>query len=216
MSFKNYYAVLGVAPNASQDDIKKKFRKLALLYHPDKNAESEFALIRFREIQEAYETLSDAGKRIMYNRAWRDHYPKADISVAEEASPESILLKCKKIQQDIQEMDPFRINQQYVQTALNKIIDGNSIALLLFHNDAAVNKEIIQRVLEISNVITRAHLLPVQNALNILAKHEPGLLVMIDKKMKQLKYRRFWEQYYPLLAFILAVVVCAVIYYISK
>src|SRR6218665_1362523 len=101
MSFKNYYAVLGVAPNATQDDIKKNFRKLALLYHPDKNAENEFAAIRFREIQEAYEILGDAEKRMIYNRVWRDHYPKANIAVAEETSPESILLKCRKLQQDI-------------------------------------------------------------------------------------------------------------------
>ncbi|MCC6287720.1 MAG: J domain-containing protein [Chitinophagaceae bacterium] len=216
MPFRNYYAVLGVAPNASQDDIKKKFRKLALLYHPDKNTESEFAVIRFREIQEAYENLSDTDKRIIYDRTWRNHYPNANLSVAEEISPAAILLKCKKLQQGIRDMDPFRVNKQHVQAELNKITDKNTIALLLFHNDTALNKEILQRVLEISNVLSRQNLLPIQNALIQLANNEPGLLAMIEKKMKQLKYRKLWEQYYPLLAFILAIIACVVIYYVSK
>lgn len=216
MLFKNYYAVLGVAPNASQDDIKKKFRKLALLYHPDKNAESEFAAIRFGEIQEAYETLGDAEKRIMYNRVWRDHYPKANISVAEETSPESILLKCKKIQQDIREMDAFRINRQYVQAELNKILAGDTIALLLFHDNKDINKNIIDYILEICAVLPGKSLPFIQKSLNKLAGNQQKEVLAIQKKIKQLTYKNLWQQYYPLLAFIIAVVVCAVMYFLSR
>ncbi|MFT3947993.1 MAG: J domain-containing protein [Agriterribacter sp.] len=216
MSFKNYYAVLGVAPNASQDDIKKKFRKLALLYHPDKNAGNEFASIRFREIQEAYETLSNTDKRIIYNRVWRDHYPKANISVAEENSPGSILLKCKKLQQDIRGMDAFRINQQYVQAELNKILAAGTIALLLFHDDKVINKSIIAYVLEICVVLPGKNLPSIQKSLNKLAAGRQEDLLTIQQKIKQLTYKNLWQQYYPLLAFIIAAIVCAVIYLLSS
>ena len=64
---RDYYEVLGVARNASEDDIKKAFRRLARQYHPDVNKEKS-AEGRFKEINEAYETLGDAQKRQLYDR----------------------------------------------------------------------------------------------------------------------------------------------------
>lgn len=63
---KDYYELLGVARDASQDDIKKAFRKLAFQYHPDHNHHDD-ASERFKEINEAYQILSDAQKRASYD-----------------------------------------------------------------------------------------------------------------------------------------------------
>ena len=70
MAFKDHYKTLGVAFNATENDIKKKFRKLALQYHPDRNMDSSFAGVHFREIQEAYEILADPSRRYVYDREW--------------------------------------------------------------------------------------------------------------------------------------------------
>jgi len=64
---KDYYEVLGVDRSASEDDVKKAFRKLAFQYHPDHNRE-DGATEKFKEINEAYEVLSDANKRASYDR----------------------------------------------------------------------------------------------------------------------------------------------------
>jgi curved DNA-binding protein len=66
--FKDYYAILGVSKTASGDEIKQKFRKLALKYHPDRNQGNKQAEAKFKEISEAYEVLSDAEKRSQYDR----------------------------------------------------------------------------------------------------------------------------------------------------
>jgi len=66
--FKDYYALLGVDRNASEDDIKKAFRRLARKYHPDMNPGDKDAETRFKEINEAYEVLSDPQKRKQYDR----------------------------------------------------------------------------------------------------------------------------------------------------
>jgi curved DNA-binding protein len=67
MEYKDYYKVLGVAKNASQDDIKKAFRKLAMKYHPDRNPGNKQAEDKFKDINEAYEVLSDPEKRARYD-----------------------------------------------------------------------------------------------------------------------------------------------------
>lgn len=64
---KDFYKILGVADNANQDEIKKAYRKLAVKYHPDKNQNDKNAEDKFKEINEAYETLSDENKKNEYD-----------------------------------------------------------------------------------------------------------------------------------------------------
>ncbi len=64
---KNYYDILGVKEDASQDEIKKAFRKLAMKYHPDRNRGDKTAEAKFKEVSEANETLSDPKKREEYD-----------------------------------------------------------------------------------------------------------------------------------------------------
>lgn len=68
MSKRDYYEVLGVAKNASESEIKKAYRQLALKYHPDKNPDDKEAEEKFKEAAEAYEVLSNAEKRQRYDR----------------------------------------------------------------------------------------------------------------------------------------------------
>lgn len=68
---KDYYRILGIAKGASDDEIKKAYRKLALKYHPDKNKTAE-AEEKFKEIAEAYEVLSDKKKKDVYDQYGED------------------------------------------------------------------------------------------------------------------------------------------------
>ncbi|MFT4100757.1 MAG: molecular chaperone DnaJ [Burkholderiaceae bacterium] len=68
MAKRDYYDVLGVAKNATEEEIKKAYRKLAMKYHPDRNPDSKDAEDKFKEAKEAYEMLSDARKREAYDR----------------------------------------------------------------------------------------------------------------------------------------------------
>jgi curved DNA-binding protein len=63
MEFKDYYKILGVDKNATQEEIKKAYRKLAMKYHPDRNPGDKSAEEKFKEITEANEVLSDPEKR---------------------------------------------------------------------------------------------------------------------------------------------------------
>ena len=75
---KDYYKIIGVSKSSSQSEIKKTFRKLAQKYHPDKNQGDEEASRKFKEINEAYQVLSDAKKRKEYDyqRSSATHRPE--------------------------------------------------------------------------------------------------------------------------------------------
>ncbi len=77
MKYKDYYATLGLARDASADDVKKAYRRLAKKYHPDVSKEKD-AEERFKEVNEAYQTLSDAEKRSAYDQLGR-YRPGEDI-----------------------------------------------------------------------------------------------------------------------------------------
>jgi curved DNA-binding protein len=73
MDYKDYYKILGVERNASEDNIRKAYRKLAMQYHPDRNPNDKQAEERFKEINEAYQVLSDSQKRAHYDRLGSDY-----------------------------------------------------------------------------------------------------------------------------------------------
>ena len=68
MAKRDFYETLGVAKNASEDEIKKSYRKLAMKYHPDRNPDSKESEEKFKEVKEAYEMLTNPEKREAYDR----------------------------------------------------------------------------------------------------------------------------------------------------
>ena len=92
----NYYAVLGVSPQASQEDIKKAYRKLALEHHPDRNQGNRQADHKIREVNAAYEILGDPDSRKTYDRLRLGHVESPsryspDVEPADVVSPSVVM-----------------------------------------------------------------------------------------------------------------------------
>ena len=75
----DYYRVLGVSREASDDEIKKAYRKLVFQHHPDRNPDSKDAEAKIREVNAAYEIVGDAEKRRSYDRLFWGDEPRADM-----------------------------------------------------------------------------------------------------------------------------------------
>jgi molecular chaperone DnaJ len=77
---RDYYEVLGVSRDATEDEIKKAFRKLARKYHPDVNKDDKNAAEKFKEINEAYEVLRDPDKRARYDQFGHAGFGQGDFN----------------------------------------------------------------------------------------------------------------------------------------
>lgn len=161
---KDYYYFLGVKNDASAEDIKKAYRKLSLKYHPDKNPEDAFFSERFKEIQEAYETLIDSEKRKLYDAefagrpaARRNSSPpfiKTFTSTKINAvKGEEVTIKWNTGNADVVKVIPFGLEKSYGERTfrITEFKDGKFV-IILHATNSYINRTAVQgiTVMEVS------------------------------------------------------------------
>lgn len=144
---KDYYYFLGLKSDASEEDIKKVYRKLSLKYHPDKNENDDFFSERFREVQEAYETLIDGDKREIYNqnfhsqqRTFRSSLPPSiktfSSAKLHAAKGEEVTIKWNTTNADVVKVVPFGLEKPYGERTfkITEFKDGKFVMILHANN----------------------------------------------------------------------------------
>lgn len=155
---KNYYYFLGIKENASEEDIKKAYRKLSLKYHPDKNPDDDFFESRFREVQEAYEMLIDSEKRRIYDenlghqqRSYRPHLPPSiksfSVNKIRVQKGEEIVISWQTQNADVVKVLPFGLQKGYGEKTIRitEFKDGQ-FQILLHVTNTLLNKTVVQGI----------------------------------------------------------------------
>ncbi|HRN56298.1 MAG TPA: J domain-containing protein [Agriterribacter sp.] len=215
MAFKNHYKTLGIAPGASLDVIKKEFRKLALQYHPDVNAGNTFAALQFRELQEAYETLSHPSKRARYHSEWKWRFPNTDIHLNLGQTPAAILNDCIKLNKQMAFMDMFRMNKEVIYHRIKDILSESNMNVLLHHKDEALNQKLALQVISASSELPYQYTASIAAQLKILAGSNEAAVKTIRTFVQASKRRNYWEKYYPLLVLLITLIICWLIYSVT-
>jgi molecular chaperone DnaJ len=194
MQLKDYYKILEVEPVATPQEIKKSFRRLALKFHPDKNADNHLAEARFKEIQEAYEILSDPDQRKEYNyKRW--HLRSLGGSYANRPlNPNAILEESRALKTYIDSMSIFSVDYNSVSQHIRQIISTSSIGILREFNDEQINHEIIKTLLMAARPLPLRYLIPITELLlQISADEEIRELVRLHVRDK--KWHEKWDIY---------------------
>ncbi len=202
--------------SASQQDVKKAFRQLAMKYHPDKNEDNKSAEAHFLEIQEAYQVLSDPNRRSAYNQSrWYRQTIRRE-NTAEIITPGSILKKCRDLNRYISALDAFRINQQALHQYIMHLLSEKNLLLLIKSEDHVFNASVIDEFLKASRPLSYMYMKKVGDNLIRLAGNNYPAADTVYSCLKERRMQSYWQQYQPLIILIITLVLCWVIYALSK
>ena len=157
--FKDYYKILGVSFKCSADEIKKSYRQLALRYHPDKNAGNKEFEEKFKLILEAYETLSNENKRIIYDYDYKKHFhnnseeKETNKNNSEPVTPKTFLELFVELHRKLRYTNKGNILHANVFNRIQDLLDKPVIEFLHEYGEIQTNNKIIEEVLKICNFL---------------------------------------------------------------
>jgi len=208
MITKDYYKILEISPTATPDVIKQAYRKLAFKYHPDKTFGDKLAEHKFRDIVEAYETLSDQHKKINYDYDYKKQTAggtqtftappprqKTAANSSDNRSPQTILKTFIQVRRSVEGIDTRgkKINQQALYNRLYELLSQNNIALLHNYANIQVNQQIVNNVLKCCRFLAYPYVQDLSPRLARVAGTDNATIQKIYQFNRQKKRWSFWE-----------------------
>jgi len=212
MRLKDYYKILNVSPTAGAHEIRKAFRVLALKYHPDKTQGDKYKEGLFREVQEAYEILSDHKKREEYN--YQRWYTRSlGKSYSEQAiTPQEILRETKKLSNYILSVNSLHIDYDILSSRIRSLLASENIEVLLQFDELSVNRQIIGLLLKTAEPLPFRYVEPISILMAKVAGTDNELLQQIKSYSRQRMSREYWEKRKVWLVIIATVLICWLMY----
>lgn len=209
---RDYYQVLGVAPTASSLDIKKAFRRLALIHHPDTSLNPQLSKATFALVQEAYRVLSDPHERARY------HYARHLLQPQQTAKPlavsaEEVRELGRKLYRNTLQQDPFRLNRDQLFLQVMDLLSDHNLALLGQDPEPALLLDFLKMVCLTSRELPSAQSDTIFDRLQPLANRYPLTADGFKKQVREYRQYHFWNRYKTVLALAIALLFCLALYF---
>ena len=212
---KDYYQILQIQPHSTLAEIKQAFRRLALIYHPDKNPNDKYAEAQFNEIKEAYEVLTNPVKKENYLQQRWYNQSIGKRRTAKTITPVSILKLILELEQYVSRLDVHRMNREGLSGYIDELLSTGTIENLKQFNEPEINKQIITSTLSAMQPLSMRFLGKLPERLGTLADDETSML-QIKNFLKNRKRAFLWEQYKVALIILFTIFICMIIYFTSK
>ena len=211
MVLKDYYEILQVPPNATLEDIKKAYRRLALQYHPDTAENNDSQLHLFLEIKEAYVILSDTKRRQAY------HYKKFYRQVEQEAivTAEYIAQQAQQLAAFIAVLDPYRIDYDLLYRLFTQLLSSSNQRLIEKASDQMqqqIIKDLLASVWHLNFPLAKN----IYPTLLLLASNNATLVTSLNQQRTTQKRLYYWDTYKLAGAFVIAILLCISFYWLTK
>lgn len=209
---KDHYQSLGVSPSATQDEIRKAFRRLAFQYHPDRNP-AQFARQRFEEVHEAWLVLKDRAARRAYDKSYYANAPGATQRRLP-ASADDVLALSTAFRLHANSIDPFRFDTDLLANAAEEILTPANLELV--QSDKAIAARVLSDLLAGLAPLPYPRLSALVPALIQLANSIDHGPVQVAGFVRKSRYGYFWERYKTVIALLVAALACVAIYLSGK
>jgi curved DNA-binding protein CbpA len=196
MQVKDYYKILEVEPGAAEADIKKNFRKLALRYHPDTNGGNQQANAWYREIQEAYEVLTDPRKKALYHQErWLLKSTGKPFADTFPLTPYYIEKKCAEFEQNVRLMDHFRMDHKALEKRIDELLNNDVLDALREQADFDSRKSIIELLQKSMGPLDYKFTGIIFTKLFLIADNDPVLIQSISNFKKSKQQEAWWAKH---------------------
>jgi curved DNA-binding protein CbpA len=214
MELKDYYSTLELPPSASADDVKRAYRRLAQVYHPDKTGNDPYARARFGAIKEAYEILSNPQQKEQYLQERWYAQSQGRTETLAPLTPESFLQRLLQRERHIYQIDVYRSDFASIVDQLQDFYSDEVIAMIHSFGDDAAKKEIMQISLRLARLIPHPH---VQTLLTRLMKLDEGKnwQQSLQRIARQSRQDANWQKWSPWLAALAAILLCLMIFLLA-
>ena len=217
MELKDYYTVLELPPSATLPEIKKAYRRLALQFHPDKNPGDIYSTVHFNNIKEAYEILSNPGKKEIYlQQRWYTQSTGRKFTSNDPVTPPLVLKQCLELNRYVSNLDIHRMDKEGLFQYINNIFSDSAIEQLISFNEPEVNKQIILSTLRTSSYLNAIQTEATGNKLLKLAADNMFSKKLIADSVLLHQQKEKWQRYKPLLVVAATLILCLLIYLVSR
>lgn len=216
MQLKDYYKTLEIPAVATPLQIKKSFRQLALRHHPDKNPGNAVAEAKFKEIQEAYEVLSDPDKREEYNyKRWYTRSLNKQFTRAPDTAA-AILAECTRLYNYMISADTTRVDYDGLSYHIRRLLSDTNILILQQAPDTTMSATVIERILTSANPLPLNYIEPIAVLLLRLAGPNEQPVEKIQAFVRLHERQNKWRKYRVPIVLAITLLLCWLIYIISR
>ena len=214
MYLKDYYGILELEPSATQQEIKKAFRKLALRYHPDKNNNDPYSTIQFSEIKEAYEVLTNPAKKEYYlqQRWYNQSIGKRKTQGA--ITPVTVLKQSLELEKYVSTLDAFRMDKEGLRQYILGLLSDQTIEELAKFNEPETIQQIVLAILKsmtsLPFTFTESIIAQLDKLCGTDMTMQQKLTLFIEKNKKKNRLER-----YSLLAIVIATVILCLLIFLA-
>lgn len=210
---KDYYKILGVPPNAGPGEIKKSFRQLAMLYHPDKHEENDPSMARFMEIHEAYDTLMDPDKKEIYlQQRWYEQSIGRQLGGPEPLTAETILQEAVRLNRYVSQLNPYRMDRDGLVEYQLKLFSSENIDILKKFNDKNLSAEIVRLSLDSGKHYELSQAIKLAPFLQQLVPDGSDAYAAVEKFIAVRSQQEFWQKWRIPIVLLVTVVICYLIF----
>jgi molecular chaperone DnaJ len=213
MQLKDYYKILGVRPSASLPEIKKAYRALAVRYHPDKNPGNELSEAQFKEISEAYNVLSNGGKRAKYDDDRWLSGMGSRTTYTEAVTGRWLRKVCVDLNSSLAVMDTHRMSQGTLRAYVMMILADAHLGVLLQENDLAINNAIINEILSAIEKLEEQHIAEVLKALDVIAAGDEAARARLVEYARERRVQERKRKAFPYVVIAVTLALCVFMYF---